>query len=294
MWRSRFGLTRGRSCSVLSSHGWFRNVARLCAAIAVQRRAPAARQVGHEHLGRDRVPHQVQQLVARVEVVVERHRAGSQLARDAPDRHLREAPPRRRSAAPCGRSRPATARGCAVRDAPRSAASARLTFRTAYPYRTPYDDVRCTNEDLGRRFGATEALTGLDLCVRARHRARTAGPQRRGQDDRRADPHHAARPHHRPRVRGRPRRRHRPAGRARVDLARRAAGVARRPPDRSREPDAARTPAAALQARGDRPGRASCCTTSGSNTPPTARSRPTAAACAGAWTWRPAWSCDGR
>ena len=40
MWRSRFGLTRGRSCSVSSIHGWLRNVARLWPAIAVS----AARQ----------------------------------------------------------------------------------------------------------------------------------------------------------------------------------------------------------------------------------------------------------
>ena len=91
MWRSRFGLTRGRSCSVDSIHGWCRNVARLCCGDRAQRLAPVARQLGHEHLRRDRVAHQVQQLVARVEVVVERHRPGPQLARDPPDRHLRQA-----------------------------------------------------------------------------------------------------------------------------------------------------------------------------------------------------------
>ena len=93
----------------------------------------------------------------------------------------------------CLRDSGPAARGPAAQAAPRSALGS-LDIRTAYPYRTPYYDVQCTKpEGLGgRRFGDTEALSGLDLARRAGHGARAARPQRRGQDDRRAHPHHAA------------------------------------------------------------------------------------------------------
>ena len=237
MWRSRFGLTCGRSCSVASIHGWLRNMARVWRAIATSASRQCAGSSGTSISRRDRVPHQLEQLVAAVEVVVERHRARAELLRDPPHRDRLEPflvgdaqRDLRRSACATAASRRPRPRGSA---APRSAPWL-LDIRTAYLYRTPYYDVHRTKpphgaavvtEGLGRRFGETEALSGLDLAVAAGHGARAARPQRRRQDDRRAHPHHAAGADQRPRVRQRPRRRRR----ARAPCASRSRSPASRP-----------------------------------------------------------------
>ena len=82
----RFGVTRMRSWSAVCNHGWRAKAPRLWRGDRLQRsRASRSGSRGDDHLGGDAVGHQLEQLVARVEVVVERHRAGAQLARDAAD-----------------------------------------------------------------------------------------------------------------------------------------------------------------------------------------------------------------
>ena len=63
MWRNRFGVTSGaRAASQQPRVTQERGAA--VARDRLQRGAPVGRQRGHEHLARDRVPHQLEQLVA--------------------------------------------------------------------------------------------------------------------------------------------------------------------------------------------------------------------------------------
>ena len=194
MWRSRFGrharalLQRRQQPRVVEEHA--RGCGCAIASSAVAPVAPAAS--GHEHLGRDRVAHQLEQLVARVEVVVERHRARPQLARDPPHRDRlepllvgdRAARPARSALRDSGARGPRP-RGSGSRPDRRLRL---LDIRTVYPYRTPYYDVHRTNPTaasprarpaLRRHRGAEPGWT----CGRGRARcsacSATTAPARR-------------------------------------------------------------------------------------------------------------------
>ena len=150
---------------------------------------------------------------------------------------------------------------------------------------------RSASRGLVKSFGDVRALDGVDLEVAARHRARPARPQRRRQDDRRARPHDAAAARRRRRPRRRPRRRRAtpPSCASSIGLAGQYAAVDENLTGLENLEMVGRL-YGERRARGQGARGASCSSASTSSTPPTARPRPTRAACAAASTSPPRWS----
>ena len=134
----------------------------------------------------------------------------------------------------------------------------------------------------------SRALRGIDLDVARRHRARTARPERRRQDDRRPHPHDHP-PGRRaagPRCSASTSPPNPPAARA-DHRPRRAVRRRRREPDRPREPAPGRPPDPPPRAAGGRPGRRAARPVRAGRRRRPARPRPTRVACGAASTSRP-------
>ena len=273
MWRSWFGVTQ-RPLAGGVDQPWVAQE-RVPRALRdrPQRRAPVAEDLaGHEQLGRDRVGHELDELVLVAHVVVERHRSHAQVRGDTAHRDRLEpvlvGDPQRRlddrvGVEPMARAPAGTAaltasggRGPAapvrVARSRRRASSWSLDTRTVYATvrrtmnRTPYEtnSPAVLAEGLTKRFGQTEALARHRPRGRPRRGPRPARPQRRRQDDGGPHPRHAA---------------HADGGRAMVGghdvvrdpaavreqvASRRPAGDPRRAPHGPREPRAPRAPPA--------------------------------------------------